>query len=262
MDGAAQKIGMWRGTVFAGVTGRDVSVEIRSGVSGLSDGLLPAARVIDGLGSIGCAMPGMDARRTAQRMASAMRVIDVGLLRARSTRSLDIEGLRRAGVKELKSISTFRTHSVPFAALAERARALCTPLIPEAAWVRSLDGIEPRAATREATSRILRMPQIRSAEDPAVLSLTEYENCLREAQATRGIPADDAELLAVFRRIPVEGVTRIRFVESSRLLFFVLAADRKIRRTRVHDVMAIRNVSTGQVHLVTHRTRYQTAVLC
>jgi hypothetical protein len=237
-------------------------LEIRSMVSGLSGGLLAAARVVDGLGSIGGAVPGADARRTAQRIASAMRVIEVGLLRGRPARHLETGNLRRAGVGELKTIAAIRAHSFPLAALTDRARTLSTPMIREAAAVCSQEAIEPRASTREATSTIARMPQIRSGEDPALLSLSECENCLREAEATRGIPADDAELLAVFRRIPVEGVTRIRFLESSRLLFFVFGADRKLRRTRVHDVMAVRSVSTGQVHLVTHRTRYQTAVLC
>jgi hypothetical protein len=231
-------------------------------VSELSGGQLGAPRVVDGLGSIGGAMPGVDARRTAQRIASAMRVVEVGLIRIRPARNLDAGSLRRVGVRELQTIPVIRTRACQFAALTDRARILSTPLIREAVPARSLDGIELRASTREATSRIVRMPQIRSGDPPELLSLSECENCLREAQATRGIPADDAELLSVFRRVPVEGVTRIRFIESSRLLFFVLGVDYKPRRTRVHDVMAVRSVSTGQVHLVTHRTRYQAAVLC
>jgi hypothetical protein len=167
-------------------------LEIRSMVSGLSGGLLAAARVVDGLGSIGGAVPGADARRTAQRIASAMRVIEVGLLRGRPARHLETGNLRRAGVGELKTIAAIRAHSFPLAALTDRARTLSTPMIREAAAVCSQEAIEPRASTREATSTIARMPQIRSGEDPALLSLSECENCLREAEATRGIPADDA----------------------------------------------------------------------
>jgi hypothetical protein len=119
----------------------------------------------------------------------------------------------------------------------------------------------PMPMALDGTNTISRFPHTRKGLAPRQIGEGEIESHLNEARAAKGIAPGKASLIAVFRRIPVEIITHVRFEESRRLLLFRLVSCEGRRHTRIYDVAAIRDVSTGKLHLVSHRTRNRTVVL-
>ena len=113
----------------------------------------------------------------------------------------------------------------------------------------------------DATNTITRFPHTRRGLVPRQIGGEEIESHLNEARATKGVAPENASLIAVFRRIPVELVSHVRIDESRRLLLFRLEPCQGRRSTRVYDMAAIRDISTGRLHLVPHRTRNRTVLL-
>jgi hypothetical protein len=218
---------------------------------------------VDGLGAVACFRPDLDTRREAHHVAARLDVRDVRLPGKPGVRNFDIAWSGRTAVMQLPCISETGVRSLQAGPVAEKSCARSLSLVMNVPAVESARNWFFRGDTRihTGTTRIRRMPQIRSAVERDSLTLQECESFLREAEAGRGIPAGRGELLAVFRRIPVEEVSKIRFVEAKGLLFFTCEQDRKSRQTRVHDVAAIRNGATAQTHLVAHRMRFQTVAL-
>lgn len=105
------------------------------------------------------------------------------------------------------------------------------------------------------------MPHSRRSVDLDALSSQERAGFLREAEQVRNVAANNGELLAIFRKVPIELVLQIRFVAEKSLLLFTVATTSGLSRTRVHDLAAVGDRESGKVHLVAHRTRYQTAFL-
>jgi hypothetical protein len=108
---------------------------------------------------------------------------------------------------------------------------------------------------------VSRFPYTRHGLTPGNIGERESDSHLNEARATKGIAPDNARLVAVFRRTPVELISHVRFDESRMLLLFRLVPCEGRRSTRVHDVAAVKDLATGKVHLVPHRTLYRTVLL-
>ena len=113
----------------------------------------------------------------------------------------------------------------------------------------------------DGTNTFGRFPHTRKGLIPSQIGEGETESHLNEARATKGVVPENASLVAVFRRIPVELISHVRFEESRRLLIFRLVSCKGRRLTRVYDVAAIRDASTGELHLISHRTRNRTVAL-
>jgi len=111
------------------------------------------------------------------------------------------------------------------------------------------------------TSRIGTLPYKRRSLDVGLLPESEHTSFLREAEAIKHLPADKAELLAVFRNIPIELVSRMRFIAEGNVIFYTLFSTYGRTMTRVHDMAAIRNTDSGEIHLIPHRTRFQAVSL-
>jgi urease beta subunit len=113
----------------------------------------------------------------------------------------------------------------------------------------------------DGTNTLSRFPHTRKGLVPGQIGKGETESHLNEARATKGVVPENASLVAVFRRIPVELISHVRFDESRRLLVFRLVSCKGRRLTRVYDVAAVRDASTGELHLVSHRTHNRAVVL-
>lgn len=93
------------------------------------------------------------------------------------------------------------------------------------------------------------------------LKEADRESFLREAESLKGIPADRSELLGVFRHVPIEVISRMRFVAKGRVLLYSIAGKPCPSSTRVHDMAAVFDAGNRAVYLIPHRTRFRSVSL-
>lgn len=113
----------------------------------------------------------------------------------------------------------------------------------------------------QRTSKMCALPIARASVRIEQLQDSERSGFLREAEALKGIPRDGAELLAVFRCVPIEVISRLRFLEEKKTIVYSILPETNRTRTRVHDMGAIRDAENGEIHLVPHRARFRFASL-
>jgi hypothetical protein len=114
---------------------------------------------------------------------------------------------------------------------------------------------EPRV--RDRTVRMKEYPHIRSGIDLERLDPQEHESFLREAESQKGVPVSKGELLALFRNVPVEIISKVHYVEEKKLLLYTLDNERNPSRTRLHDLGVVRDSAAAKTHLVVHRTQFK-----
>lgn len=114
------------------------------------------------------------------------------------------------------------------------------------------------AKVHSGSSYISRIPMALASVDLNVLTEGERAGFLREAEAIKGIPPERAELLAVFRHVPIEMISRLRFLADSRSVEYSISAAPKRTQTRVHDMAVVRDSGNQDVHFVPHRTQCHT----
>lgn len=110
-----------------------------------------------------------------------------------------------------------------------------------------------------ADSRISRLPVTLASVDMNTLTEGERAGFIREAEALKQIPPERAELLAVFRHVPIEMISRLRFLADRRAVVYSISAAPKRTQTRVHDMAVVRDTGSQDVHFVPHRTQCRTA---
>ena len=115
----------------------------------------------------------------------------------------------------------------------------------------------PNPKVHALISCIAKLPHIRTSMNLNRLSAAERVAFLREAEVLKEIPVNRSELIAVFRHVPIELISKLRFLDKERVILFSLINQSGQTRTRVHDLAAIRDKSNQEIHLVAHRTRYQ-----
>lgn len=86
---------------------------------------------------------------------------------------------------------------------------------------------------------------------------SECQGFLKEAEVLRHIPVDRSELLAVFRSIPIEIISRLQYVADKRMILYTVSNQPQRKQTRLHDLAAIRHIADQEIHLVPHRARYK-----
>jgi len=116
-------------------------------------------------------------------------------------------------------------------------------------------------SVHQRTSKMAELPLARTSVRIEELQDSERSGFLQEAEALRGIPQDRAELLAVFRRVPIEVISRLRFLEEKKAIVYSITRELNRTRTRVHDMGAIRDGVSGEIYLVPHRARFRFASL-
>lgn len=114
-----------------------------------------------------------------------------------------------------------------------------------------------QVAVHDATFRIARLAHRRKGLPPSRIGQMEIDSHLNEARAAKGVPRENARLVAVFRKIPVELISRMRFDEIRRLLLFRLVSCEGLSSTRVYDMAAVRDLLTRKLHLIPNRARYR-----
>ncbi len=111
------------------------------------------------------------------------------------------------------------------------------------------------------TSRFSEFPHVRKSLNVDRLSDSERQGFLREAEILRGIPADRVELLAVFRHVPIDVISRLSFLAEKRVILYSICGEPKRTHARVHDLAAVRNTANQEIYLIPHRTQFRSVVL-
>jgi hypothetical protein len=109
--------------------------------------------------------------------------------------------------------------------------------------------------------KIALLPHARESVRIETITAAERKSFLREAEVLKGIRADRAELLVVFRHVPIEVISRMRFVAEKRVLLYSIVAQRGLTSTRVHDMAAVRDLESQEVHLIPHHTQFRSVSL-
>jgi hypothetical protein len=115
----------------------------------------------------------------------------------------------------------------------------------------------PQSIVQNATESIMELPLMRTSVRLESMDISEREAFLREAEVLKGIPADRAELLAVFRNVPIAMVSRLRFVAEKKAIVYALSRELRLTQARVHDLAVVCDRGSREIHLVAHRTQFQ-----
>lgn len=121
--------------------------------------------------------------------------------------------------------------------------------------------VPPDSTVKSAMEKFSRFPHIRRSVGANEISRREVDDFLHEAEVLKGIKRGNGELVAIFRFVPVEIISKILFVENKKTILYTLRSDVKRERTRVHDLAVVRDRSTTLSHFVPHRTRFRSVVL-
>jgi hypothetical protein len=243
----------------------DCVVELCMPVKSLEDLEFPDARAVDGLGSFG---DQLQASGKASQIAEALSshhvgIKSTGLLEESRIRNLDIAPDWNAAVlkKELifePAVQQLIAQKIGKTMKVHSGSCIDTPPIIANNPACLLNPTEP---IQDGINHISSIPMLLRSIGRDKFKQPAYESFLREAEVLRGVPPGQGELLAVFRNVPVEVVLRLRFVQEKNMIIYTLALPLSSRSTRLHDLAAVRDLSSKVVHLVPHRTRYQTVVL-
>jgi hypothetical protein len=125
-------------------------------------------------------------------------------------------------------------------------------------WKQSLIG---KLQVGSWLSHIELFPYKRASLQIDELSDSECKSFLHEAAAIKGVPVDRAELLAVFRHIPIEMISKMRYLAGKKVVLYTICRGIRRTHTRVHDMAAIRDTVSQDVFLIPHRSRFQSVYL-
>jgi hypothetical protein len=98
------------------------------------------------------------------------------------------------------------------------------------------------------------MPHRRTSVNTDTLQDAERREFLHQAHLLKHVRSEDGEVIAVFRHVPIEVVTSLRYVTEEGAIVYSVSAEPRRSRTRVHDMAAVRDNATGEVHLIPRRT--------
>jgi hypothetical protein len=111
------------------------------------------------------------------------------------------------------------------------------------------------------TSQVSELPHTRASIKIDQLQDSERSSFLREAEILKGIPCGRVELLAVFRHVPIEVISRLRLLADQRAILYSISREFTPTVTRVHDMAAIRDITSQEVFLIPHRAQYRSVSL-
>jgi hypothetical protein len=227
-------------------------VEIRAHAKSLNVDIASKAAVRDGLAFL--------ANRMDQWTASSCRILALNMLKASGTRNLTLPDEQRARIRQAGVIAHPRTRLIhpviPSPAIRTEARgSISPPAITNEGMT-----ISSRLGNRIPISQISALPHACKSIDIHRLPAADYEGFLREAEIIKGLLPGQCELRAVFRHVPIELISQMRFMAERNVIVYRVSESRRLR-TRVHDMAAVRDNVTQEIHLVPHRTRFRWASL-
>ncbi len=258
----AKYLDHWEVKICAGSLGLGTRLQVNEG----GDLRISPGAIVDGLGEF------CDQRLSevfAGRKAGAETLVQyqvAGVVLIAPERSLVREcPLMKTNliVRRQETIPPSRCTGVGIPHLEDSVKIGSLPGIAEGAGVRtrSAECRVPEASILEATAKMKMYPHMRRSADLNAVDTRVYESFVCEAEAVNGLAGNQTELLAIFRCVPVAMISRFRFLEESRMLFYTISSSNCPSCTRVHDLAAVRDNSSRTVRLVAHRTRYRTALL-
>ena len=98
------------------------------------------------------------------------------------------------------------------------------------------------------------LPIRQTSIDIESLPDSEKRGYLQEAEQRRGFRADECELIAIFKRVPVEMIAKLHFINDEKTIIYSISGGLDRTRTRIYEVMVVRD-SSKEVHLIPHGTR-------
>ncbi len=231
---------------------KDLPLNLESETVSLDDDLSAAANVKDGLGALSeissenGSPDGSGYWRTA-----AVRTI--GPLRATVVRRISMPEAHRTRIRQETLVMVPQTRSAA-AEIESFIHRLESLLDRPAQMPDGMQCLLSDPAIR-ATEQISELPYRRESTNIGQLEDSERNGFLREAEILKRIPSEKAELLAVFRHVPIEVISRLRFLAGSREILYTIQNEPKRTQTRVHDLAVIRDTVSQEIHLVPHRTK-------
>ena len=224
----------------------------------VDDELTVASSVYDGLGDITrwthCELPD-EVRETRTS------IHDIDLTNETGVQELNLPDLHKARIQNPQMIFDASTRAMPVKLGTVRVRSM------ECFINRSLevnDGVQMfwmKPKIRTQLSGIAALPHMRESLNVDEIPERERESFLHEAEALNRIPVEQGEVVAVFRHVPIEEISRLHFLEEKRIILYSISRGPKRSQTRVHDMAAIRNITNREIHLVPHRARYRIVCL-
>ena len=248
-------------------------------------------RLGSGIGSIREEVLGLDAKAVSldEELASTAYVRDgigeLGSWSAESAEAFCVPGENNAPVRDARLLMHCRTFDtqLPNGRIARiRAQQLeikqnCRK---SALIMQGVEVLEPKSAycqppqlmdgerlliakpgIHSVASNMAGLPHARTSIRVEELHELEHAGFLREAEVLKGIPPERARLLAVFRKVPIEIISRLRFLEDKKTILYSISRESQLSKTRVHDMCAVRDIQTKEIYLVPHRTRFRSVSL-
>ena len=181
-----------------------------------------------------------------------------------------------SNVREIGLVNSTPVHALVFAD-AHRTRVLSRRLLPapnvrfftthlQPGMVRTVGNLKAVPLT-DGGRLLLAMPPIqgqifpisvlphrRASINIAALQDAERREFLQQAQLLKRVRSEDGEVIAVFRKVPIEMITSLRYVANADMIVYSISAEPQRSHTRVHDMAAVRDNGTGEVYLVPRRT--------
>jgi hypothetical protein len=241
---------------------QETPLDIDSRMGSLDDALSASTNIHDGFNLLSESGTPTDSPETAGQFWSTIGT---------TTRSIRLLG--GAPIRRIPMPDAQRTR------MRQEKLVMPTPVQPVDVSFRStpvhlVESLQDRQTrVQDGSSRLLKNPAIfstmRVSELPHrcaclfvdKLSDSEKQSFLREAEVLKHVPPDRAELLAVFRHVPIEMISRLHFLDEKKEIQFSIASGLNRTQTRVHDMAVIRDTASQEIHLVPHRTKCTTVLL-
>jgi hypothetical protein len=239
---------------------QDGSLDIAANAISLDDSLCANAIVKDAFSTPGCPPLSLfKVSRDPGEQACTVRQVD--LVRNTDTFDLQLPDEGRASIRQINikiaAICRQSLHVISDAEVLDLETPYNHPP-PLRDGGRFLLADPP---VRQLTAKMSELPLAQKTVKVQELPDSERSGFLHEAEVLKGIPADQAELLAVFRHVPIEVISRLRFLEERKAILYSLARETQLTKTRVHDMAAVRDQRSREIHLVPHRSRFKSVAL-
>ena len=188
-------------------------------------------------------------------------VHDVELYKSGPVRNLDFPDQGHARVRQEKMEIASRARSMPMSIRAAEINMLESLFsqMPEVKVGKRFLVSDP--SILNLISQISDLPHARASIKLDQLRDTERSSFLREAEIIKGIPIDRVEILAIFRHVPIELISKLRLLADQTAILYSISRETKPTHARVHDMAAIRDISSQEIHLIPHRTQYRSVSL-
>jgi hypothetical protein len=234
---------------------------IDTGVDSYDDALVAWATVHDALETFWPSAPGSTCSKGATETAlpgsfvATWATHSVDLLGKAVVRRLSIPAPERTRVRQERCAIQVSVRSADVG-IKYAIEALALALIRNAT-VQDCAGLLVQDPVVRATARVSELPQRRKSADIGEFGDEDKNSYLREAEILRRVPPKRAELMAVFHHVPIELISRLRFLAETQEIRFSIMNEPKRTQTRVHDMAVIRDTESQEIHLVPHRTKYR-----